>query len=372
MVSGPSCQVCGTPLRWFGEQNTWGCDRCRTAVAGYPPPQQAGYPQPTYPNQPSYPAQASYQQAPAHAAGPALPVAGAAPKSSSKIWIPIVGGVAAIGIIIAVVVATRGGGSGGDTKVADKAESDKSDKSDKSDSDKSDKPDRGSSSDKGDKSDKSGDKADKAGGTPTKVDLGATLVAKMSSFRDRACACKDKPCAETLQAEVAVWTNDQAKNPPKSGEVDDATMKKMSDLASAYIKCSQAAAGILAVGDRVMARWPNNGRWYPGRIAAVRADGTFDIHYDDGDRSTALPASSVRKQAASTASSSSSSTSSTGVSRRPDPNAPCPGPGLTRRCNGVCVNIQENSNHCGGCNNRCPSGKSCDGHMSCRDAAGNL
>ena len=118
----------------------------------------------------------------------------------------------------------------------------------------------------------------------------------------------------------------------------------------------------LAVGDRVMAQW-TNGRWYPGRIVAIR-DGKYDINYDDGDRSRGLPAAKVRKARPR-------SGGGGGVARRTD-DAPCPGPGLTRRCNGKCVNIQTDSNHCGGCNNRCPDGKRCDGHMFCRDAAGNL
>lgn len=126
-----------------------------------------------------------------------------------------------------------------------------------------------------------------------------------------------------------------------------------------------AAADTLKVGDRVMARW-TNGSWYPGKIVAITADGKYDVNYDDGDKSRGLPASKVRKKTA-TAGGTTSKASKASAS-----DAPCPGPGLTRRCNGVCVNIQENSNHCGGCNNKCPSGKACDGHMSCRDAEGNL
>ena len=127
-----------------------------------------------------------------------------------------------------------------------------------------------------------------------------------------------------------------------------------------------ATDSALKVGDRVMARW-TNGSWYPGKIAAITPQGTYDVNYDDGDKSRGLPAAKVRKQTASK----SSGRSSGGGAKASTPGN-CPGPGITRRCNGVCVNIQEDSNHCGGCNNRCPSGKTCDGHLFCRDAAGNL
>jgi transcription elongation factor len=56
----------------------------------------------------------------------------------------------------------------------------------------------------------------------------------------------------------------------------------------------------------------------------------------------------------------------------PAADAPCPGPGLTRRCGGHCVNIQTDDANCGSCGNHCQSGKHCDGHMFCRDSAGNL
>ena len=123
----------------------------------------------------------------------------------------------------------------------------------------------------------------------------------------------------------------------------------------------------LKVGDRVQAQW-TNGRWYPGKIAAITDAGTYDINYNDGDKSKGLPESKVRRPTVAKAGGGGGGGKSTASSS----DAPCPGPGLTRRCNGTCVNIQENNNHCGSCNNRCPSGKSCDGHMVCRDAEGNL
>jgi hypothetical protein len=126
------------------------------------------------------------------------------------------------------------------------------------------------------------------------------------------------------------------------------------------------AADTLKVGDRVMARW-TNGSWYPGKIVAISTDGKYDVNYDDGDKSRGLPASKVRKKIATAGGGKSG-----GGGKASSSDAPCPGPGITRRCNGVCVNIQENNNHCGGCNNKCPSGKACDGHMFCRDGEGNL
>ena len=35
-------------------------------------------------------------------------------------------------------------------------------------------------------------------------------------------------------------------------------------------------------GDKVEANYRGRGRWYPGKIARVRLNGTFDVDYDDG------------------------------------------------------------------------------------------
>ena len=123
-----------------------------------------------------------------------------------------------------------------------------------------------------------------------------------------------------------------------------------------------AAAPSWKQGDRIQGQW-SDGRWYNGKIGAVNDDGTFDIAYDDGDHAKHLAGKHVRARRA--AAEGGGSTASSG-------NAPCPGPGQTRRCSGVCVNIGEDNNNCGSCGNRCPSGKHCDGHMFCRDANGDL
>jgi hypothetical protein len=35
-MNNPPCPVCGTPLRWFPDQQAWGCDRCRQMIAPAP------------------------------------------------------------------------------------------------------------------------------------------------------------------------------------------------------------------------------------------------------------------------------------------------------------------------------------------------
>ena len=54
----------------------------------------------------------------------------------------------------------------------------------------------------------------------------------------------------------------------------------------------------LAAGARVMARHGGKAPWYAGKVAAVRADGSFDIAYDDGDKEQAVPPHLVRPAAA--------------------------------------------------------------------------
>ena len=57
-------------------------------------------------------------------------------------------------------------------------------------------------------------------------------------------------------------------------------------------------AAPLAAGARVMARHGGKAPWYAGKVAAVRADGSFDIAYDDGDKEEAVPPHLVRPAAA--------------------------------------------------------------------------
>ena len=60
----------------------------------------------------------------------------------------------------------------------------------------------------------------------------------------------------------------------------------------------------VALGERVRARYrattlgPGVTRWYAGHVAAVHADGTVDVRYDDGDFEAAVKREFVRPLAA--------------------------------------------------------------------------
>lgn len=51
-----------------------------------------------------------------------------------------------------------------------------------------------------------------------------------------------------------------------------------------------------AVGTKVEARW-KGGMWYKGTVAAIAADGTYSINYDDGDKESSVKESNIKLQA---------------------------------------------------------------------------
>ena len=97
MVNGPPCRQCGTPLRWFPEQNAWGCDRCRQMF----PPQMVQQPlqmAPQMMQQP--PPHVMHQQQPQMQPGP--------PRKGSRKMLAIIAGLVVVaGIVVIAVVASR-------------------------------------------------------------------------------------------------------------------------------------------------------------------------------------------------------------------------------------------------------------------------
>ncbi len=43
-------------------------------------------------------------------------------------------------------------------------------------------------------------------------------VIKLRKFRDRACACKDKPCADTVEDDFVMWTNTDREPAPTGAD----------------------------------------------------------------------------------------------------------------------------------------------------------
>jgi len=51
------------------------------------------------------------------------------------------------------------------------------------------------------------------------------------------------------------------------------------------------------VGERITGDFKSHGKHYPGKIARVNRDGTFNIHFDDGDKEDNVEAARIKKEA---------------------------------------------------------------------------
>ena len=72
-----------------------------------------------------------------------------------------------------------------------------------------------------------------------------------------------------------------------------------SKVAEALIRgaaSSSGSGGAFSVGAKVDARYRGKSKWYPGKIAADNGDGTYDIDYDDGESETKVAGALIRGQ----------------------------------------------------------------------------
>ena len=53
--------------------------------------------------------------------------------------------------------------------------------------------------------------------------------------------------------------------------------------------------GRLREGDKIEARYRGRSRYYPGRIARDRGDGSYDVDYDDGEKETRVLEELIKK-----------------------------------------------------------------------------
>jgi hypothetical protein len=111
----------------------------------------------------------------------------------------------------------------------------------------------------------------------------------------------------------------------------------------------------LQVGDRVDGLWSDN-RWYPGKVGAVNADGTYAINFDDGDKA-ALDAHHVRRRKGSGGGGASKAASGKQCHEGPDW-TDCPGIG--------CHKLSTDNSNCGACFHGCRADQTCnDGVCGC-------
>ena len=69
-------------------------------------------------------------------------------------------------------------------------------------------------------------------------------------------------------------------------DIDYDDGEKETRVLEEYIKAAGGGGGDgegLRVGDKVEARYRGRSKYYPGKIARVHSDGTFDVNYDDGE-----------------------------------------------------------------------------------------
>jgi len=74
-----------------------------------------------------------------------------------------------------------------------------------------------------------------AGGCKKKNNAGEAL-AKMTDFRDRMCACTDKPCADKLNTEYMDWAN-KSSGGDKPQQMSEEDAKKITDVSLKYNEC---------------------------------------------------------------------------------------------------------------------------------------
>lgn len=80
----------------------------------------------------------------------------------------------------------------------------------------------------------------------------------------------------------------------KEHQVDPSLVRKAGSARSSSLEPSRRSTESILEGDAVEANYRGKGKYYSGRVALVRSDGTFDIDYDDGDKEIRVAAADVR------------------------------------------------------------------------------
>jgi hypothetical protein len=70
----------------------------------------------------------------------------------------------------------------------------------------------------------------------SRPDRASQLVERYESFADEMCACRDRACADKVNAEMTTWAEETAKSDADTTP-DTATMKHMTDVAEKLSSC---------------------------------------------------------------------------------------------------------------------------------------
>lgn len=120
---------------------------------------------------------------------------------------------------------------------------------------------------------------------------GGDALAKMTEFKDKMCACKDKGCADKVNDEMMKWGQEQAKNAgEKSAATDGEEAKKIAAVSEEFSKCltkvATADMGGAAAGGSAAPAAPAAG----GDGSAAPAAGGAAPAAGSADGSAAAPA----------------------------------------------------------------------------------
>src|SRR5690349_5839282 len=70
-----------------------------------------------------------------------------------------------------------------------------------------------------------------------KKKAGGDALAKMEGFQKSMCECKDKACADKVNADMSTWGTEMAKGADKDAKPDPEMAKKSADIMTKYTEC---------------------------------------------------------------------------------------------------------------------------------------
>ena len=73
------------------------------------------------------------------------------------------------------------------------------------------------------------------------ADRTAELVARYAMFADEICRCNDMACTTRTTDKMTAWAAELAREDPLPSKIDEASMKRMTELAERFTRCMTAA-----------------------------------------------------------------------------------------------------------------------------------